>query len=192
MSCSRPVVARPEGSQMSPRVASFVQPLFAITLIFLVFACSGGGCSSCEGCGVAPIPGGFPIAQRIPNSAQMRLSESGIQFIESNIGPIATTLVPGGLDFDIPPSSGSTSGIDYTVCPGGDCRAHIEIRSLDLTPTAPNSLHAQIQLIVDSRDTSGARRGIPIRLRGLCVFGVCAVDTTCRADIDTRRDSREH
>lgn len=172
------------------RLVPLTRPLFAVMLVFMIFACSGGGCSGCAGCGIYPIPGSFPIAERIPNSAQVRLSESGIQFIEDNISGIVTTVLPGGLDFDIPMTSGSTTGIDYTVCPDGDCKAHIEIQDLELTPTAPNRLHAVIQLVIDTRDATGARRGIPLRLRGLCVLGVCAVNTTCQADIDSREGDR--
>ncbi|AKF05600.1 hypothetical protein [Sandaracinus amylolyticus] len=164
-------------------------------LIFTVFACGGGGCSGCEGCGVAPIPGGFPLSQRIPNSAQVRLSESGIQFIEDNIMSIVGTLLMGGLEFDVPQMSGSQSigvgNVSYTLCTSNDCVARGEIQDLDLTPqNGSNRLSALIQVILDSRDSAGNRRAIPVRLRGSGVL--FWLDTTCQADIDTRNGSRPH
>lgn len=137
------------------------RPLFAVMLIFTVFACGGGGCSGCEGCGVAPIPGGFPTAERIPNSAQVRLSESGIQFIEENISGIVTTVLPDGLDFQVPETSGSQDlflfTLRYTVCPDDrpPCYIHAEIANLDLIPTAPNQLHLVLQLRLWSTNEAG-------------------------------------
>ena len=69
------------------------KPVLASALVFLMFACGGGGCSGCAGCGIQPIPGAFPLANRIPNSAQVRLTQSGIQFVQDNIMGIVTTVL---------------------------------------------------------------------------------------------------
>ena len=37
------------------------RPFLIAMLGLTVFSCDGGGCSSCEGCGVTPIRGGFPV-----------------------------------------------------------------------------------------------------------------------------------
>src|SRR5689334_16990379 len=102
------------------RLATIV--MFVVT----VFGCSGGGCSGCAACGIQPIPGAFPIDQRVPNSAQFRLTQTGIQFIDDNIGSILAGVLPGGLNFPIPSTSGSTAGgiISYTLCPDNNCQAH--------------------------------------------------------------------
>jgi MYXO-CTERM domain-containing protein len=166
--------------------------MLAVTL----FACSGGGgCSSCAGCGVQPIPGAFRLEDRIPRSAQVRLTSNGIGFIENNISSIVGTVLPTGLDFPIPRTETSfdvplIGNTDVDVCPGGDCQIHIEIQSLDLTPTAPNRLSMLLRVILETRDATGARRGLPIRLVGGCGFLGCAINTTCNADIDTRRGDR--
>lgn len=172
------------------RLARFWKPLLTITLVFLVFACSGGGCSSCEGCGVRPIPGAFPLDARIPNAAQIRLSESGIGFIEDNIGGIVGTLLEGGLDFEVPPVSGSETilfiTMRYNICPTGrpPCYIHAEISDMELTPTAPNQLHAVIQLRLWSTDgTPGATTTTPL-----------FVDTSLgdlNVTLDSRRGSRD-
>jgi len=51
--------------------------------------CSDCGCD-CEqcGCGFGPIPGGFPAAERIPNATQVRLSPTGMAFLEANMASI--------------------------------------------------------------------------------------------------------
>ncbi len=132
--------------------------MFALT----VFACSGGGgCSSCAGCGIEPIPGGFPADQRIDNSAQVRLTSDGLDYIEDNIDPIVTTLLPDGLDFAVPRTTASFAGT-LTICDDEDCVAHLEIRSLELTPVEPNRLRAHLEVYIDSRDDAGNRRGLPI------------------------------
>ncbi|MCS6798905.1 MAG: hypothetical protein NZ898_10295 [Myxococcota bacterium] len=151
--------------------------------LFAAFACGGGSCDGCEECGVAPIPGGYPIADRIANSAQARLTRSGIQFIESNFGSIVTTFVPGGLDFPVPRSETGSGLTRATICSDDNCSAHIEIHSVDLTPTPPNALRLHLRVVVDSRDRSGPpgrRRAWPVRTSL----------ATCNIDLDTRRGSR--
>jgi hypothetical protein len=143
------------------RLAQLWKPFLTVSLVFLVFACSGGGCGGCAGCGILPIPGAFPLAARIPNAAQIRLSSSGITFIEDNIDGIVGSFLAGGLDFPVPEVSGSQTIViitmRYTVCPAGrtpPCTVHAEISDLELTPVGPNQLHAVIQMRLWSSDGS--------------------------------------
>jgi hypothetical protein len=115
-------------------------------------ACSGDGCSS--GCGgLTPLPGGFANDQRIENAAGIRITESGLDFLEANLGAIAGNVLgsEGGLiEFPIPETSGSQTGIDYTICPGGPdpnanpprCVAQFDLGNADLSiqPSAPHNL----------------------------------------------------
>lgn len=168
------------------------QQAFLMTGLFLIMACGGGGaCSACESCGIAPIPGGYPAAERIENATQIRLTQGGIAFIEDNIDTLITILLPEGLDFEIPPTSTSASGFDVDVCAGGGCFVHGEVADFELIPMAPNRLQARLQLILDTRNAAGARASLPVALEGLCAFGLCLVDATCQADIDTRAGGRQ-
>lgn len=155
---------------------------------FFLVACGGGGCGGCEECGVSPIPGGFPIEERVSNSAQVRLTSSGIDFIESNSNDLVTLLLPDGLQFDIPRTETSADLTicepDIIVCPDSDCAINGEIEELILDPSAPNQLLATIRLGLqtfrcdDSGDCSlGA---LPIRLEHwACGGGVLAtIDTS--------------
>lgn len=148
-----------------------------VMLTLTLFACSGGGgCSGCESCGIAPIPGGYPIEERIDNSAQMRLTPHGVAFLENNVDALANILFPEGLDFTIDEQQ-QTFIITITICRGGGCIAHLEIDSIDLSPTDPNLLRAHVRLIIESRRRDGTRGPWP---------------GTCDLDIDTRRGSRRY
>ncbi|GAB4211119.1 MAG: hypothetical protein OHK0013_32530 [Sandaracinaceae bacterium] len=165
-----------------------VKPLIACFVVMAVFACGGGGCSGCASCGLEPIPGGFPVSQpRIPNSGQIRLSESGIQFLEDNAGSFAELALGGSLSFEVP-----TTRIDdpvtlvdsITVCRSGGCRVAAEIQDLDITPVGPNRLDVVMQLILDSRNAAGERAPLP-------VFADLALGSAnLNVDLDTRRGSR--
>lgn len=154
-----------------------------ISVVVAVAAC--GDSAGCAGCGTAPIPGGFPIADRIDNAAQIRLSQSGLQFLGANADALVGVISPDGLDFPIPRTAGSTSGIDYTLCPSSNCQAHAEVRGLDITPQAPNRLRAHARIALDSRNLAGMRAPIPT---DISAFGI---PMECEIDIDTSRGSRD-
>ena len=124
-------------------------------------ACGGGGgCSSCSG--VTPLPGGFINEERVENAAAVRITQSGFDFLEDNVGTLAGTLLGDGVNqgivtFPIPESQGAFDNpipllpdIDYTICPGGPdangnppkCVAEIDLGNADLSiqPTGPHNL----------------------------------------------------
>ncbi len=127
-----------------------------VLLLGLAPACSNsGGCSSCGG--VTPLPGGFINEERIENAAAVRITESGFDFLEANLGLIAGNLIGGdggAVEFEVPESQGSFSvlitDIDYTICPGGPdaaanppkCVAEIDIANanLSLQPEGPHNI----------------------------------------------------
>jgi hypothetical protein len=168
------------------RALRFAKPLIACFIVMAVFACGGGGCSGCAQCGLEPIPGGFPPSRpRIANAGQVRLTSNGIQFIEDNIGEIAMIATGGPLTFPVPTTTVDVPVVrDATICPDRNCQISAEINDLDLQPTAPNTLHAVVQIILDSRDLSGGRAPIPITV-DLGLF-----DADLNMDLDTRRGSR--
>lgn len=149
-----------------------------VLAMFILTACGGGGCG-CEGCGVAPIPGGFKIEERVANSAQIRLTDEGLGFIEDNADDLVGLLLPDGLDFPVPRTTQTVTvlfvDIDVTICETDNCVAHAEIDRLVLTPNPPNGLTAQLRLRIDSRNGAGMRAEWP---------------GTCDLDLDTGRGSR--
>jgi len=126
-------------------------------VVILIAGCAGGGCSSgCSGCGMTPLPGGFDPNARIENAGSVRLTQSGLTFLEQNLGPLAKSLLGGSgsggvITFPIPSSSGSAGGIiNYDVCPGGPdenanplkCVAEIDIGNaqLNIDSATPHNL----------------------------------------------------
>ncbi|WP_433936827.1 hypothetical protein AB3662_19385 [Sorangium cellulosum] len=129
---------------------------FSSILVLLVIAgcaASGGGCA---GCGMTPLPAGFKPADRIENAGAARLTQSGIEFLEQNLGVLGRALLGGGesgvITFSVPRTPGSVLGgiIDYTLCPGGadpastppTCTAEIDVgrAALQIQPKAPHNL----------------------------------------------------
>ncbi|MEM9862357.1 MAG: MYXO-CTERM sorting domain-containing protein [Myxococcota bacterium] len=150
-------------------------------LLVTLMACGGDGCGGCgDSCGVAPIPGGFPIAQRIENSVQVRVTEEGLDFLEDNIEPLVENLI-GDLTFEVPPISERVLSIfTFNLCnePDDNCLAAIEIRDVDLTPQAPNRLQVDLQIVVDSRVEGNPAMGVNW-------------PGSCEVMVDTRGGSRD-
>ncbi|MFH2010693.1 MAG: MYXO-CTERM sorting domain-containing protein [bacterium] len=170
----------------STRRWSWLKLAGLLALLFLIANCSGGGCSGgCAGCDqMSEIPGGFPAGQRIENGIQVRLSEHGVQFIESNAAGIIGDLMPTGLTFDIPPQCDIDTGflgIVIDMCGTGDtnncvsdqppCTLEIEIVELILTPQDPpgNVMDVEARVNVWTQNSMQTHGGI-----------------SCDIDLDTR------
>lgn len=137
-------------------------PYLMLAGMALAPACGGsGGCSSCGG--IAPLPGGFINEERIENAASVRITQSGFDFLEDNLGALAGNLLGdaagqgGVVTFPVPESQGAfdvpipfVPDVDYTVCPGGPdatanppkCVAEIDIGNADLSmqPAGPHNI----------------------------------------------------
>lgn len=92
---------------------------WVVMLACLAIAISGCG-GGCGGCGMQPIPGGFPSAKRAPNAAQVRVTQSGLTAISADpaalLGSLGTGM-NGVLSFNAPASCGGSTPI---CCPGGN------------------------------------------------------------------------
>lgn len=158
---------------------SFSRRLIIAVLLLLVASCSGGGCSSgCAACGTTPLPGGFPKPETIPNAASVRVTRSGLDFVQENLSSLATTALgtsaqSGVLSFQIP--KGSQSGA--TICPPAnpkppECTAEIDIGKMKVRVNAitPNRVKLDGLLPVRIRD-------LPVSAFGLDLW-VVAGDAT--------------
>jgi hypothetical protein len=177
------------------QAASLLKHFLAILAVMIVAGCSGGGCGGggCSSCGgVTALPNGFTPAKRIENAGSVRLTQGGLGFLQSNLGTLAKQLIggtgPNGLlTFNIPASTGSASGFDYSVCPGGPdpsanppkCVAEIDVGSANLaiTPAGPYDLHITGTLPLRMRN-------LPLHVQGLCVLGFCAVNSDITATLN--------
>lgn len=115
--------------------------VFAGVVVLIASACSSTGSGGCGGCGTTEqIPGGFPAAERMNNAGQIRLSSSGINFMENNFEGLVKMLVPGGLSFKIPPTGCSGGGSQRLCCGSAACTATMTINSVKMTPTPKSTL----------------------------------------------------
>src|SRR5687768_3166355 len=111
-----------------------------VAALALFGACSGDGCSC-----MTDIPGGFPPGERVDNAVQLRVSESGLTFLENNASGLAADALGGEvINFAVPPSCGG----DPRVCCGyplGYCSLDFDLERLqgdlprfELTPLGGN------------------------------------------------------
>lgn len=101
-----------------------LRPAFFILLMILVAACSGSGCSGCSGCGMTPLPNGFDQTKIIPNSASVRITRPGLDFIGSNLGTVAGDVLGPG-DAGTSGDGGSTPPLTFDIGASSDDLAGI-------------------------------------------------------------------
>ena len=149
-----------------------------LAVFFLVVAgCTGGGCSSgCACAGITPRMEGFQLAQRAENAASLRLTDSGLDFLEQNLGTLAGLLIgdDGGavLTFEMPPSSQNLVIANVDICPDGpnpnatppECVAEIDLAT------------AQLQVSTVDPHNVAVTGPLPFRIQKLPVrvtWGIC-------------------
>lgn len=147
---------------------ALVRALVLWSAVFFMFGCAGSsGCA-----GMEPIPGGFPLDQRVENGMQVRLTPDGVTFIEDNIDQILAAAVGGSLLFEIPP----TSVTGASICPDGGCFVSLEILSVHLVPTSPDYIQLLLDVHAFSANESGTAQPLPF---------VVVSFINCTANIDT-------
>ena len=181
-----------------PRLFSLFHTSFAIAATIVATGCGGGGCSS--GCaGSQVIPKGFPAEGRVPNSAGVRVTRAGLDFLEANLSSVITKVLAGGggkvtggiMTFEVPESTGSVKNpipflpdIKYTICPGGPkptedppkCVVEINIGKIHDVKMASQTPH---DLSIDAV--------VPIRLRNLPLI-VAGINTTAGLGVGAASD----
>ena len=101
-----------------------------ITSIVLALSGCGGGCA---GCGMEPIPGGFPSAKRSPNAGQVRVTPTALTAIGRDPAALLGSLgmgMGGVIQFPVPASCGGTAPV---CCPGGNPAASCGPINIDLS-----------------------------------------------------------
>jgi hypothetical protein len=163
-------------SERGRQAASVGRLAIVAWAIALASACGGGQSCAC----LKPIPGGFNTAKRIPNSIQARVSPDGIGFLQQNIGALIGSLIPGGLNFPIPPTC---SGATQICCVDGGmtdpmCRADAMVTGAQLTPSPPGALAFTIRAILKTASASGPTMPVHATFIGITVDCDVAIDTT--------------
>ncbi|MCA9577091.1 MAG: hypothetical protein KC668_16725 [Myxococcales bacterium] len=139
--------------------------------------CDCSSCVACDGCTTSLIT--FPPAERLPNATQVRLSRSGLDFIEDNavnllggvVGgiedlPVAITVNNGVLSVPINSSllDGASTPVQVTICPANNCTLDISLPSLSITAVDgganPDRLAIAVQVDLSSN------RNTPVTVLG--------------------------
>ena len=119
-------------------------------LVILVIGCGQSG--GCGGCGLAPSDG-FEEKDKIDPAGQIRITESGLSFLEQNLEPILASVLPeNGLDICIPGDGGDIIGIvEWGFCQNPDCAdgvrgcgLNIEIGNVSLEVEEPSRVQARV------------------------------------------------
>jgi hypothetical protein len=127
---------------------------------------------------MTPLTDDFDPNLRIENSGSVRLTSSGLKFLQDNIGALAQQFLGSGngtgvMTFPIPQTSGSQLGgsIDYNVCPDGpneatlSCIAEIDLGNADLTLATQTEHNLTITGTLPLR-----LKDLPVKLKTLWVF----------------------
>lgn len=169
------------GRQMHGK--DFIKRVFLylkLVAIMAFYGCAPSGCG-CEG---EEIPGGFPLEQRVENGGQLRISQSGFEFIKQNFTSLVDLFSSEELSFEMSPSSQDiplVGTVDF--CPDGGCIINVNILSFDLRTVPSSSIEVTVQVEVHTGN-------IPFTVhQGLAC--ICWEDCQCTMDMDTRREAPE-
>ena len=121
---------------------------------FGILACLLTACGSMNGCsGCEQSEGTFPAKSRMYNAAQLRVTSSGLNFIEDNLATLIQQALPTGLNICIP--SGEIDAISLAYCPVDNCGTemnpepgcglNIELGEVTLVADPPSTLRAVIE-----------------------------------------------
>ena len=160
-----------------------INGLAATAVVVLSSACSST--SGCAGCNTSTIPGGFPAKKTFSNGVQLRVSQSGLTFLESNLQPLIAAAMPTGLSFAIPPTGCSGSGSSqFKICckTAVKCNATAEITTGKITPAKPN----KVKVNINAKFWTGSGKGSTKKVMKIPVgVSFLGVNLTCDMTFDT-------
>ncbi len=158
---------------------------YVATLAFILFAGCGGGGGGCSGCacGMGPLQSGFPVENRIDNAASIRLTDSGVSFLNDNLDRLVGALVGGEgevVEVPIPSSDGSQLGIDFFVCEAGpmnmatppECILEVDVGNSGLVLTVEPDRNIRIVGPLPIR-----LQKLPMRIAYFCVPGLGCLES---------------
>lgn len=122
-----------------------------VFLLSMLTAC--GQSSGCGGCDEQGAAAPFPSKDKVHSAVQIRVTRSGVDFLEENLEPILAEALPeNGLNFCLPGDGGDIIGLvewgycQDEVCPegGNGCILNIGIESVDLEARPPDQIRASV------------------------------------------------
>lgn len=117
--------------------------LLGAVVLSLAMACDGGGaCGGCDAFSQQDFPERH-YDKTVKQAGQVRLTESGITFLENEVGNLLTQFRPQGLDFCIPKSnSGDITVCTDSTCANGQpgCQLNLSLNDAKITPKPSDTL----------------------------------------------------
>lgn len=142
----------------------FHKLLFFLGLTLLA-ACSGDGCG-CEGFVQQPFPQDA-YQHTTPGGGQVRLTQTGLSFVESNIPYLLQQFMPGGLKFCIPRDTSANPALCVAdTCRDGQngCQVDLTLDRATIQPVPSRKLNASITIgSVDEALSFDYKFGLTVR-----------------------------
>ncbi len=113
----------------------------------LLAACSGDSCG-CDQYEQRAFPT-TKLSVTIPSAGQVRVTQSGLNYVESQVPYLLTQVLPGGLDFCIPrDTSGNPDICVDSTCTGGanGCQVNLVLAGQSIDPMSPDTVQVQVMI----------------------------------------------
>ena len=159
----------------------------AVAIVF-AFSCSGGG--GCNGCGISPIPGGFPAAKRTANAGQARVTSSAIAKLSADPAVLLGGLLGSGAGSGVIAFPVESCGGTVSVCCDSNGNMIPNCGPVDIDLRAqPNDLP---RLVIAPQPTASPNGAVDVTVRArvktaqplvVSAFGF----VNCTIDLDTTR-----
>jgi hypothetical protein len=126
-------------------------------------ACADTSCGGCVGQPVGP----FPSQPRVYDGVQLRVTQSGFEFVQGNLPQILDTLLADGLQFDIPPTDTDLLGVTIHLCQNA-CPISLQILDSIVSLLSPDKVAIDGAIDADTTVTIDSVLGhceFPVQLR---------------------------
>ncbi len=133
-----------------------------LVVLLSAMACDDPSCGGC----VTPPAEPFPEQPRVYDGVQVRLTDSGVAFIEQSLPTMIRILLQDGLTFEIPTSE-QDLGITVTICQM-PCQVQVEIQNAAFNLIEPDRIAIDATVDVDGAIAIDSILGsceIPILMR---------------------------
>jgi hypothetical protein len=139
--------------------------LAVLAALLVVCACAD---STCGGC-VSRLPAPFPEEPRVYDGAQVRVTQSGMLFIQNHLSELIASVLENGLNFEFAPTPFDYFLYHGTIC-AASCQVQAEIHQPVLSLIEPNAIHLDALINIDTVATLDSNMALghcdfPIHLR---------------------------
>ena len=126
--------------------AWLTRKLALVSMAAFLVACSDSGCD-CEGFETAKFPEQH-YDKTLQNGGQVRVTQSGLDFVEGQVPTLIGQFMEGGLSFCVPPSEGTADICTESTCDDGSdgCQVTMEIDDAQLNPEPTDTLNVDITI----------------------------------------------